>query len=49
MSEGRSQVVPAVHGRKVVEPDAAFERGLADYLRSQHDGGALAEIYGRFV
>ena len=27
--------LPAVHGRREVEPDAPFERGLADYLRLQ--------------
>jgi acetyltransferase-like isoleucine patch superfamily enzyme len=34
---------------RVVEPDAPFERGLADHLRATHDAGALAELYGRFV
>jgi acetyltransferase-like isoleucine patch superfamily enzyme len=49
MSDGRPKIVPAVHGRRAVEPDAPFERGLADYLRLQHDAAALADIYGRFV
>jgi len=44
---GRS--VPAVHGRQTIEPDAPFERGLSDHLRSGYDAHGVAELYGRFV
>jgi galactoside O-acetyltransferase len=45
--EGRS--VPAVHGRRRIEPDAPFERGLSEHLRSRYDARGVAELYGRFV
>jgi acetyltransferase-like isoleucine patch superfamily enzyme len=41
--------VPAVHGTREIEPDAAFERGLAEYLRTVNDAAALIGLYGRFV
>jgi acetyltransferase-like isoleucine patch superfamily enzyme len=44
-----THVVPAMHGRKTITPDPAFEIGLAEYLRGRHDAAALAELYGRFV
>ena len=47
MSETR--VVRAVHGRRTVTPDAAFEIGLAEHLRSTLDAAALAALYSRFA
>ena len=49
MSEVTARTVPAVHGRRTVTPDPAFESGLVEHLRTQHDRAALAELYGRFV
>ena len=49
MSDIVTRTVPAVHGIRIVEPDAPFERGLADHLRATHDARALAGLYGRFV
>src|SRR5262245_8975844 len=49
MSEVISRTVPAVHGRRTVTPDPAFETGLVEHLRTVHDAAALAELYGRFV
>jgi galactoside O-acetyltransferase len=45
--QGRS--VPAVHGRRTIEPDAPFERSLSEHLRSRYDARGVAELYGRFV
>jgi acetyltransferase-like isoleucine patch superfamily enzyme len=42
------RTVPAVHGRRVVEPDPGFETGFAAHLRGL-DRAALAELYGRFA
>jgi acetyltransferase-like isoleucine patch superfamily enzyme len=41
--------VGAVHGTRTIEPDAAFERGLSEYLRSRYDPRGVAELYGRHV
>jgi acetyltransferase-like isoleucine patch superfamily enzyme len=49
MSERQGRSVAAVHGKRTIEPDAPFERGLSDYLRARHDARALMELYGRFV
>ncbi|HEY6362009.1 MAG TPA: acyltransferase [Vicinamibacterales bacterium] len=49
MSDVVSRTVPAVHGRRTVTPDPAFETGLVEHLRTRHDAAALAELYGRFV
>ena len=49
MSDVISRTVPAVHGRRTVTPDPAFETGLAEHLRTRHDAAALAGLYGRFV
>ena len=49
MSDGGARMVSAVHGRTALEPDPPFERELAEHLREQYDGAALAEIYGRFA
>jgi galactoside O-acetyltransferase len=42
------RAVPAIHGRREVEPDAAFLIGLAKHLRSTMDREALLELYSRF-
>jgi acetyltransferase-like isoleucine patch superfamily enzyme len=49
MSDRAARSVPAVHGLRTVEPDAPFEPGLAEYLRTRHDARGLAELYGRFI
>lgn len=49
MSERRGRSVAAVHGKRTIEPDAPFERGLSEYLRARHDARALMDLYGRFV
>jgi acetyltransferase-like isoleucine patch superfamily enzyme len=43
------RIVPAVHGRQVVEPDPPFERELSDSMRSRYEPQALLELYGRFT
>ncbi|MGH9348732.1 MAG: acyltransferase [Vicinamibacterales bacterium] len=47
-SNREARTVPAVHGRRVVEPDPAFERAFADHLQSLGPV-ALAELYSRFA
>jgi acetyltransferase-like isoleucine patch superfamily enzyme len=42
------QTVPAVHGKKVVEPDPAFELELSQHLRKVYSASALIEQYARF-
>jgi acetyltransferase-like isoleucine patch superfamily enzyme len=49
MSEPQGRSVAAVHGKRTIEPDAPFERGLSQYLRARHDTRALMDLYGRFV
>jgi acetyltransferase-like isoleucine patch superfamily enzyme len=49
LSDIVSRTVPAVHGRRAVEPDPSFETGLTEHLRTRHGAAALAELYGRFV
>ena len=49
MSDRTVHSVPAVHGRRAIEPDPSFELGLAEYLRTRHDSPGLVELYGRFV
>ncbi len=49
MSDSTTRTVPAVHGRRQVPPDPAFERGLAEHLRLQCTPAYVAELYGRFV
>jgi acetyltransferase-like isoleucine patch superfamily enzyme len=44
-----TRVVPAVHGRRAVAPDPAFEVGLAASLRASHDGPRLLDLYARFA
>ncbi len=45
----QSRVVKAVHGRRAVEPDPAFELGLAEHLRAASDAAARLELYTRFA
>jgi acetyltransferase-like isoleucine patch superfamily enzyme len=42
------RTVPAVHGRRLVEPDPPFERDFAAHLRSRAPE-TLADLYGRFA
>lgn len=49
MADIQERIVPAVHGRRAVEPDSPFERELADALRSRYEPRALLELYGRFT
>lgn len=42
------RTVPAVHGRRSIDPDPPYERGLAEGLRSRYPPAALMELYGRF-
>jgi acetyltransferase-like isoleucine patch superfamily enzyme len=39
---------PAVHGRRDIEPDPAFEIGLAEHLRKSFGPDALAATFARF-
>jgi acetyltransferase-like isoleucine patch superfamily enzyme len=48
MSDAAGRVVPAVHGRREVPPDPAFEREFAARLRAM-DAPALLELYARFA
>jgi galactoside O-acetyltransferase len=43
------RLVSAVHGRRVVAPDAPFEVGLADFFRQTYDRAGLLELYARFA
>ena len=45
----RSRIVKAVHGKRRIVRDPAFELGLADYLRGRYDLRHLVELYGRFA
>lgn len=45
----RARTVPAVHGRRVVDPDPRYERELADALRRQYDPPALQALCARFL
>jgi acetyltransferase-like isoleucine patch superfamily enzyme len=47
MSTPQSRIVPAVHGRRPVEPDAPFELGLADFLRARYPREALLAMMTR--
>jgi acetyltransferase-like isoleucine patch superfamily enzyme len=49
MTDIHSRTVEAVHGRRPIEPDAPFERELADAMRSRYERRALLELYGRFA
>ena len=41
--------VHAVHARREVTPDPAFEIEFAAHLRAQHTSAGLRELYGRFA
>jgi acetyltransferase-like isoleucine patch superfamily enzyme len=43
-----TRTVPATHGRRVLEPDPAFQADFAEHLR-RVSPGALAELYARFT
>jgi len=47
-TENAVRTVPAVHGRRAVEPDPPFERDFAAHLRSRTPE-TLADLYGRFA
>ena len=49
MADIHDRVVPAVHGRRAVEPDGPFERELSDAIRTRYEPKALLELYGRFT
>ena len=44
-----ARIVSAVHGRREVEPDPAYEVSLAAGLRERYAPPALLELYGRFA
>jgi acetyltransferase-like isoleucine patch superfamily enzyme len=46
-SSDSRRIVPAVHGRRIVEPDAPFETGLSDYLRTQFSREELQALMTR--
>jgi acetyltransferase-like isoleucine patch superfamily enzyme len=46
---GDARVVRAVHGRRPVEADPAFEVALADHLRGSTDRDGLLGLYARFT
>src|SRR5262249_15808577 len=48
-TEIEARVVQAVHGLRKLEPDPAFEFGLASYLRDSFNRDALGELYSRFA
>jgi len=43
------RMVPAVHGRRRVEPDPLFELDLSRHLSGNYSPGALLEHYARFA
>jgi acetyltransferase-like isoleucine patch superfamily enzyme len=43
------QVVPAVHARREVVPDAAFEHSLAEHLRAFSSPAEIEAFYDRFA
>ena len=51
MSPRRTPVsrLPATHARRVIVPDADFERGLAAHLQTTMTPKAIVELWGRFV
>jgi acetyltransferase-like isoleucine patch superfamily enzyme len=48
-SEGNFRIVPAVHGKRQVEPDPLFELDLSRHLRRSYSPVALLEQYYRFA
>jgi acetyltransferase-like isoleucine patch superfamily enzyme len=49
MSTELRRIVPAVHGRRQIEPDDEYESGFAASLRARHSRDELAELYTRFM
>ncbi len=49
MSDPTGRIVPAMHGRRAIDQDPAFERGFSDHLRARYDASGLMDLYGRFV
>ena len=49
MADIGERTVQAVHGRRTVEADPPFERGLADAMRNRYEPRELVELYGRFA
>jgi acetyltransferase-like isoleucine patch superfamily enzyme len=47
--ENHFRIVPAVHGRREVEPDPAFEIDLSSHLRGSYSPSALLDQYSRFA
>jgi acetyltransferase-like isoleucine patch superfamily enzyme len=43
------RLVKAVHGVRSVEPDPAFEAGLAEHLRAVYGRDGLVDLYARFA
>ncbi len=43
------RMVPAVHGKQELAPDAAFELALSQHLRKSYSREALLEQYSRFA
>jgi acetyltransferase-like isoleucine patch superfamily enzyme len=48
-AERPARTVPAVHGRREVGPDPAFEPGLSAWLRERYGPEGLVELYARFA
>ena len=48
LSNPGARIVPAVHGRREIEPDPAYEVAFAGGLRERYTREALLELYGRF-
>jgi acetyltransferase-like isoleucine patch superfamily enzyme len=49
VTDRSTRTVPAMHGTREIQPDAVFERGLAEHLRTRNDARGLMGLYGRFV
>jgi acetyltransferase-like isoleucine patch superfamily enzyme len=45
----RGRTVKAVHSRQAVPPDAPFELGLSETLRTAYTPAGLVELYARFA
>lgn len=43
-----SRSIPSVHGRRAIEDDAAFEDGMAEWLRDHYGAHSLHDVYARF-
>ena len=47
--ENQSRIVPAVHGKRRIEPDPAFEVDLSTHLSGSYSPSALLDQYSRFA